>query len=142
MQYVWLGILILAVIAEAATAGLVSIWFVPSALAAMILALCHVPMYLQVIVFFGISLMLLVFSRTIWKKYTAVKPVEPTNADMLIGQIGVVTEAIDNVNAVGEVKVSGQRWSARSKDGAPIEKDAHVKILAIEGVKIICEKAE
>lgn len=142
MQYVWLGILILAMIAEAVTAGLVSIWFVPSALAAMILALCNVPVYLQVIVFFGLSIILLIFSRTIWKKYTAIKPVEPTNADALIGQIGIVTEAIDNIDATGEVKVSGQHWSARSKNGALIEKDAHVRILAIEGVKLICEKAE
>lgn len=142
MQYVWLGILILAIIAEVATAGLISIWFVPSALVAMILALCNVPVYLQMTVFFGLSLILLILSRTIWKKYTSVKPIEPTNADALIGQIGVVIELVDNIQATGEVKVNGQHWSARSRSGAPIEKDAHVKILAIEGVKLICEKAD
>lgn len=141
MQYVWLGILILAIIAEAVTAGLVSIWFVPSALAAMILALCNVPVYLQVTVFLGLSIILLIFSRTIWKKYTSFKPVEPTNADALIGQIGIVTEAINNIDASGEVKVNGQHWSARSQNGVPIEKDKHVRILSIEGVKLICEIA-
>ena len=141
MQYVWLGILILAIIAEAVTAGLVSIWFVPSALAAMILALCNVPVYLQVTVFLGLSIILLIFSRTIWKKYTSFKPVEPTNADALIGQIGIVTEAINNIDASGEVKVNGQHWSARSQNDVPIEKDKHVRILSIEGVKLICEIA-
>ena len=141
MQYVWLGILILAIIAEAVTAGLVSIWFVPSALAAMILASCNVPVYLQVTVFLGLSIILLIFSRTIWKKYTSFKPVEPTNADALIGQIGIVTEAINNIDASGEVKVNGQHWSARSQNGVPIEKDKHVRILSIEGVKLICEIA-
>lgn len=142
MQYVWLGVLIAALVLEAVTAGLFSIWFVPSALIAMILAICNVPLYLQLIVFFGLSIILIVLSRTIWKKYTAVKPLEPTNADALIGQIGIVTVAIDNVSAVGEVKINGQHWSARSKGGAPIEKDAHVKVLSIEGVKLICEKTE
>ena len=141
MQYVWLGILILAIIAEAVTAGLVSIWFVPSALAAMILALCNVPVYLQVTVFLGLSIILLIFSRTIWKKYTSFKPVEPTNAYALIGQIGIVTESINNIDASGEVKVNGQHWSARSQNGVPIEKDKHVRILSIEGVKLICEIA-
>ena len=140
MQYVWLGVLIAALILEAVTAGLFSIWFVPPALISMILALCNVPLPLQITVFFGLSILLIVFSRTIWKKYTTVKPLEPTNTDALIGQFGVVSESIDNVEAVGAVKINGQYWSARSKDGQPIEKDARVKILSIEGVKLICEK--
>ncbi len=142
MQFVWLGILIFAGIVEALTAGLVSIWFVPSALVSMILAMCNVPVYLQVTVFFGLSIIFLVLSRTIWKKYVSVKPVSRTNADALIGQVGIVTEAIDNIAAVGEVKVNGLRWSARSSDGTLIDKGSHVKILAIEGVKLICETVQ
>ncbi len=114
MQYIWLGVLIAALIAEAATAGLISIWFVPGALVSMILAFCEVPEYLQLIVFFGMSLIFLVLSRTIWKKYTAIRPVEPTNADALVGMTAVVTADIHNIDAVGEVKVSGQYWSARA----------------------------
>lgn len=140
MQYVWLGILIFAIVFEVAVPGLISIWFVPSALVAMLLVFFKVPVYLQIMVFLGISLILLVLSRTIWKSYLAPKNAEPTNADALIGKIGIVTEAIDNVDAVGEVKVNGQHWSARSKNGENIEKGVNVKILSIEGVKLICEK--
>lgn len=142
MQYLWLGILVCAIIVEVITAGLVSIWFVPAALVAMILAFFNVPLYLQVIVFLGLSLIFIILSRTIWKKYTSVKPLEPTNTDVLIGQIAVVTETIDNVNAFGEVKINGQRWSARSSDGSLIKNGEKVKVLSIEGVKIICRKAE
>lgn len=140
MQYVWLGILVFAIILEVAIPGLISIWFVPAALISMLLVFCNVPIYLQIIVFLGISLILIVLSRTIWKSYLAPKNAEPTNADALIGKVGIVTEAIDNVNAVGEVKVSGQHWSARSKNGESIDKGITVKILSIEGVKLICEK--
>ena len=142
MQYLWLGILVCAIVVEVITAGLVSIWFVPAALVAMILAFFNVPFYLQVIVFLGLSLIFIILSRTIWKKYTSVKPLEPTNTDVLIGQIAVVTETIDNVNALGEVKINGQRWSARSSDGNLIKNGEKVKVLSIEGVKIICQKAE
>ena len=139
MQYFWLGILILAMAVEAMTAGLVSIWFVPAALVSMILALFNVPLYLQVVVFLGLSLIFIVLSRTIWKKYTSIKPLEPTNTDVLIDKVAIVTEKIDNINSVGEIKVNGQRWSARSVDGETIEVGEKVKVLSIEGVKIICE---
>lgn len=140
MQYVWLGVLIAAILVEAMTAGLFSIWFVPPALITMILAFFDVPMYLQLTVFFGLSILLIIFSRTIWKKYTTVKPVIPTNADALIGQVGIALETIDNVAAVGTVKVNGQTWSARTQSGETIPANAHVRILSIEGVKLICEK--
>ena len=140
MQYIWLGVLIAALIAEAVTAGLISIWFVPGALVSMILAFCKVQEYLQLVVFFGMSLIFLVLSRTIWKKYTAIRPVEPTNADALVGMTAVVTADIHNIDAAGEVKVSGQYWSARSvRDDEIISVGARVKVVAIEGVKLICE---
>ena len=142
MQYLWLGILIVALVVEATTAGLLSIWFVPPALVSMLLAFFNVPTYLQVVVFFGLSLLLIVFSRTIWKKYTTFKPIEPTNADALIGKTGIVTSKINNINSVGEVKISGQYWSARSFDGSEIPEDSMVEIVSIEGVKLICKAIE
>ncbi len=142
MMYAWLFILIFAIVLEVSVPGLISIWFVPAALVAMLLAFFEVPIYLQITVFFGIAIILIVMSRTLWKKYTAIKPIEPTNTDIIIGKTGVVTADIDNVKAVGEVLVKGQHWSARSLDGEPIEKGAMVKILSIEGVKVICERAQ
>lgn len=140
VQYVWLGILIAAIIVEISIPGLVSIWFVPAALISMILAVCNVPLYLQITVFLGISLILIIFSRTIWKKYISVKPVEPTNADAVIGKIALVTENINNITGEGEVKINGMRWSARSKDGNDIIQGEKVTVVSIEGVKLICEK--
>ena len=82
----------------------------------------------------------LILSRTIWKKYTSIRPVEPTNADALVGMTAVVTADINNIEAVGEVKVAGQHWSARSvRDSEFISAGTHVKVVAIEGVKLICE---
>ena len=141
IQYVWLGILVAAILFEVAIPGLVSIWFVPAALAAMILAIFNVPLYLQITVFLGLSILLIVFSRTIWKKYIAVKPVEPTNMDAIIGKVALVTKSIQNIKGEGEVKVNGMCWSARSKDGSDITAGEKVTIVAIEGVKLICEKA-
>jgi len=138
--YVWFGVLLIALVLEAVTAGLFSIWFVPPALVAMVLAYFDVPLPLQLVVFFGLSILLIAFSKTIWKKYLSVKPIEPTNTDALIGQTGIVTERIDNIAGVGAVKLEGKVWSARSKDGSVYEPDDLVRILDIQGVKLICEK--
>ena len=70
--------------------------------------------------------------------------VQPTNADRVIGQTGVVTVAISDREQSGQVRVMGQIWSART-DGAErtdetadtIPVDTEVRVLRIEGVKLI-----
>ena len=51
--------------------------------------------------------------------------------------VGIVTEAIDNNNAVGQVKTDGAVWSARYVDGSIINVGNKVRIIRIEGVKLI-----
>lgn len=140
MPYVWLGIFVVLLIAEAMTSAIVSAWFLPGALLAMILAFCGVSVSVQIAVFLVLSLILLVLSKTIWKKALMRRPVENTNADALIGKVGVVTVPIDNLRAVGEVLIAGQTWSARAADDTPIASGCKVRILRIEGVKLICEQ--
>ena len=64
---------------------------------------------------------------------------DPTNADRVIGQTALVTEAIDNVEGKGLVVVSGQVWSARSQHNVDIPAGTQVRILRIEGVKVYVE---
>ena len=61
--------------------------------------------------------------------------------DGIVGERCVVTERIDNYAGCGQVKVKGQIWSARGV----LENDAFsegeiLKIVAIEGAKLICKK--
>jgi len=140
MAYVWLGVIVMAIIAEASTVSLVSIWFVPSACIAMILALCRVQLWIQLVVFFITFLLLMIFIKPLLKNCFRVKPVA-TNADTVIGLEGVVSESINNLEARGQVKVRGQVWSARSADEAVTFAEGDiVRVLRIEGVKLICEK--
>lgn len=137
MPFVWIALIILSVIAEAYTASLVAIWFMPSAIVSMILAFCNVDIPVQVLVFFALSTVFIVFSRIIFKK-TIVKPPVATNADAVIGEQAVVIERVSNMNNKGLVKVRGQIWSARSADGDELEQDTVVSVISIEGVKLIC----
>ncbi len=55
-----------------------------------------------------------------------------------MGRQAIVTGEIDNVQATGQVTVSGQEWSARSwDDKVRIPAGAVVVVVAISGVKLI-----
>ena len=111
------------------------------ALTALIAALCGAEIWLQIILFFVVSIALLLCLRPLSKKLLKKRKVA-TNADSNIGKTAVVTETIDNLRGTGAVKISGVEWSARSVDDSVLEKDAVVRILRIEGVKVCVERAE
>ena len=62
--------------------------------------------------------------------------------DSVIGSQGYVTAAIDNASAVGQVKLGGMEWSARSSSGDPLPVCTLVKVDRIEGVKVFVSPAE
>lgn len=135
--YIFWAVLIVAFgIFEAATAQLVSIWFVFGAIAALVAALLHAPLYLQIIIFIVVSIVALLVTRPIVKKYINPKK-EHTNADRVVGQQGIVVDKIDNLDGVGQVKIDGKIWTARSVDGSEIPAGSTVVIEKIEGVKLI-----
>lgn len=141
MPFFWIAVMVLAVVAESMTTALVAIWFMPSAIISMILAFFKVPIPVQATVFLVISALLIIFSRTIFKKTVAAHHVA-TNADAVIGETAIVTERICNIENKGLVKVRGQVWSARSADGNDLEAGELVSVISIEGVKLICRKPE
>lgn len=133
----WIGLFIILLIIEVVTTGLVTIWFAIGALAAFITSLITDSTLIQGIVFFVVSILSLIFTRPILNKY--IKPkVEKINLD-LVGKTGLVTKDISEFE-IGEVKVEGKYWSAKSKE--KIEKGSKVEILSIEGVKLIVKKKE
>lgn len=138
----WLIILVIMVIAEFATMGLATIWFAGGALVSFIAALVGAPLPAQVVLFFVVSFVLLIFTRPLAKKQFNVKR-EKTNAESLIGEKAVVLEPINNIAASGQVQIRGQEWTARAKDNhKQYAKDEIVKVVAIEGVKLIVEEIE
>lgn len=136
MSIVWVVIMVVFLVVEAATAGLTCIWFAIGALAALIAALFGAPIWLQLVWFFVVSVVTLYFTRPLVLKYVNSRS-QPTNADMVIGKEALVTEAIDNVESAGAVAVGGKVWTARSENGEPIEVGSIVTVLRIEGVKLI-----
>ena len=132
----WLVLVIILSFVEIATVSLVSIWFVASGIVAMILSFFIEDTAIITTIFILLGIFLLVISRPIVNKLRS-KDNEKTNLDRIIGEAAIVTEDIKK-NVVGEVKVDGKRWSAVSKEKCL--KGDTVKVLKIDGVKLIVEK--
>lgn len=132
---VWLLALVILLAVESSTTALVSIWFAVGSLAAFVLALVGVDIVIQIVAFVLVSLITIISLRPFLVKKLIPKS-EATNADRILGQEGVVTQKIDNIQGRGEVQVMGMHWSARSEDGGTIKQGELVTILRIEGVKV------
>ena len=136
LTVIWIVLLVLFLILEAATVQLVSAWFALGALCALLANLCGVGVVWQVVLFLVVSAICLIATRPLVKKMTATK-IQKTNADRCIGAEAVVLEEINNLKSTGLVKAMGNTWTARSENGSVIPKDAVVIVRKMEGVKLI-----
>ena len=137
----WLVMIVVFLLAEGATVALVSTWFAIGSLAAMLVALTGAGLGFQVTVFVIVSAICLTALRPLVRKH--IKPkLTKTNVDAVVGSRGLVTVAIDNVTAQGQVKLGAMYWTARSESGEPIEEGTLVKVVRIEGVKAIVSPVE
>jgi len=134
----WLAAFIALSVGEAATVGLVCIWFAIGALAAFLAACMGVHFWLQLIVFAAVSAVALALIRPVAARFLHPKR-SPTNADRVVDQTASVTETIDNEAGTGQVNVLGQVWTARSQLGVVIPAGSQVKVRRIEGVKVFVE---
>ena len=101
MTIIWIAAMVIFGVVEAVTVGLASIWFVVGSVAGLIAAICGGPVWLQIALFFVVS--------------------------------------IDNAVPTGAVYVGGMTWTARSESGQPIPRNAQVKIVRMEGVRLFVE---
>ena len=142
MAVLWLIAVVVFLIVEGIVPGLVSIWFAIGALAALLAAMMHAPLWLQIVWFLVVSVAALALTRPLAKKYVNART-QPTNADRILGKECVVKEEIDNLHGTGAVAVDGKVWTARmDEDGLTAREGEVVVARRIEGVKLIVGKKE
>ena len=137
--YIWIAACILFIVLEAATATLVSIWFIGGSIAALIAALCDGPVWLQIGLFGVVSALLLLCLRPFLRKFVTPGR-RKTNVESNVGKQGVVIETIDNLHGKGRIALGSVDWTARSMDGSVIEEGARVIIRKVEGVRAYVER--
>ena len=138
--WIWIGVIIAAVVVELFTDQLVSLWFAPAAAVATILDFFAIDVIWQILTFLVLAAICIVVARIILKR-TRPASDSKTNIDAIIGERCVVTERIDNYAGCGQARVNGQIWSARGAFETDVFEVGEVlSVVAIEGVKLICKK--
>ncbi len=134
---IWLGIMILFLIIEAVTVGLATIWFAAGAFAAILAGLLGVGVMGQIVLFFLVSLILLIFTRPIVIKYINPNKIR-TNYENAVDKTVRITKRVDNRNGAGTADLNGQEWTVRMQDdGIVLEEGELARVVAVEGVKLI-----
>ena len=95
---------------------------------------------LQIITFAVLSFIAFLFTRRIGKKVLR-HTGSQTNVYALKGQTGHITKAVPR-DGKGYVKVGSEEWVAVTRDASALEKGIKVKVLDIDGNKLVVEKAE
>lgn len=140
LTMIWLIIFVVCIGVEIATMGLTTIWFAGGALIASVVAAIDGPIWLQVVLFFAVSFVLLYFTRPIAVKYFNKDRVK-TNVESMIGKQAIVISEINNLQGIGQVTVGGMEWSARTvQEGITLPVGSVVVVRAISGVKLIVEE--
>ena len=136
--WIWIAVIAIAAVVELFTRKNIAVWFIPSALVALIIDFFVPNLLLQIAValipaVIGVLLYVFLFKRN--------ASAANLGFETVIGERCVVVERIDTFAGCGEVKVNGQVWSARGVlDDDTYEEGVTLRIVAIEGVKLICRK--
>ena len=122
----WALAFVFFVVCEVATGtALVSIW----------LAIAALIFLTQCIVFVVSSIILLLLTRPVVKKLQ--NKTVATNYELDVGKTAIVIEPIDNSVNKGRVTLDGTDWAARTEDGSKISEGTPVKVVRIDGAKLI-----
>lgn len=142
LNLIWLGLFIILIVIELFTVGLTTIWFAIGSLAAMAANTLGGNLIIQIIVFFAVSVVLMIFTRP-WAARHLNRNRLKTNYEGKIGEIIQITERVDNLKQTGKSIVDGQEWTVRSQNNSEILEEGDLaKIISVSGVKLIVKKYE
>lgn len=138
MALFWFILFVIFIVFEVFSFNLITIWFALGALFAMGTTFATDNLVIQIVVFTLISLISLILFKPFVDKIKVTKK-EDINLDSVIGKHGVVIKDIDE-DSYGQVKVNGSVWTAKSN--SLIKEGERVKVIKIDGVKLIVKKED
>ena len=140
MWQIWLIVAGVCFIIEMMTVGFLVFWFGIGALITMIVSFFFPEnLLLQTSVFIISSTLLIFLTKPFVDKFTKSDKKVKTNAYSIIGKKGIVTQDINPTQGIGQIKVAGEVWSAKTTDGSIIKKGSQIEIIQIDGVKAVVE---
>ena len=94
---------------------------------------------LQIAVFAISTTLMILFMKPLVQKLFKSKDTKMNN-NAIIGKKGIVIKEINTLNETGQVKVAGELWSAITLDNKNIDINENVRVIKVEGVKLVVTK--
>ena len=138
--YYWLAIAAIMAVVEAASQGLITIWFVAGGVCAFVAGFLGASLAVQIVVFLVVSFACLALLRPLAMKH---RKIGEAHESTPVGLSAVVVERIDPQAQTGRVETPDHMtWTALSASGAPIEAGAHVRVVEQRSIKLVVEEQE
>ena len=135
--WLWLAAMVIFLIVEIMTPGLVFACFAVGALGGAVASVMTDNYLIQLGVFAFLAIILIPLTRPLAKKITKESP-QKTNVDAMVGKSGIVVKAIDPVAEVGQVRVEGQVWQAIASE--PIDEGTPIMVDKVQGARLYVSK--
>lgn len=135
-QWIWLALGIVLLITEVATTALVVLPLAIGAFAAATVAFFGGPVDLQFVVAAAVSVVSFAGIRPLAKRVNQAGQVEGIGAHRLTNARGVAASDIDR-SGTGMVRIEGEQWHAATIDDIVITEGSTVRILRVEGSKVM-----
>lgn len=142
MVAVWTAITVAAVVLEVVTPQLVSLWFaIAGAVCIGLTFVPGLPFWATIIIFAGLSIILLLLLRPTLTKLLKKDKDFKTNVDSLVGlKVRMTKES--NFDELGQAKVGDVVWSVKSADGEVLKEGEIVEIIEVDGNKLIAKPCQ
>ncbi|SDX98706.1 NfeD family protein [Lachnobacterium bovis] len=138
----WLTLMMILIINEILTVGLVTIWFAIGAAVATLAAGLGAPIYVQIILFLAVSIVLLFYTKPFMDKYVVTRKVA-TNIDSIIGEKIEITQKVESYGKVGVGKLQGKEWSIIAENPKEeFEAGEICQVVKVQGVKLVVKKVD
>ncbi len=135
-RWLWTGLAVVMGIGEMFTAGFFLLPFAVGAAASAILAWVGANVLAQWLVFFGVSLVSLVYLRRfIDRQDEGEQP--RIGANRWVGSTGIVTVDIDPIRGTGMVRIDQEEWRAGSSTDTPIAAGTVVTVTDVRGTRMV-----
>ena len=138
-RWIWVAAALILGFAEIVTAGFFMLPFAVGAAVAAVLAWLDVAPLIQLLVFLGVSVVVLVLLQRFVRRADQHQPA--IGANRLVGQRAHVLEAVDRATGEGRVRFDTEMWRATT-DGERIEEGAEVTIVGIRGTRVVVQRSD
>ena len=137
---IWLIICGVFLLIEIFNISFLLIWPGIGAFFAFITSLITDSVEIQIAVFVISTTLMILFMKPLVKKLFKNKDNTKMNNDAILGKKGIVIKNIKPLSQDGQVKVAGELWSAITNDETEININEVVKVVKVEGVKLVVTK--